>query len=193
MFEGLDQTSIICIILILLAPIVWNGIARLEYSTKLLSYIFGNNVKACYFLASVITIVSRTRDLIFFIVVLRNKNEFFIPFNLNYYFGSTLFVLGLLFVITSIHKLGFLCTHMGDHFGIYLDAKVTSFPFNILENPMYMGSAIAMFGVAVFFKSFIGIKLAMFTFVIYNLFSKLYEENFTNKIYQERMNKEKIM
>ena len=36
----------------------------------------------------------------------------------------------------------------GDHFGIYLDAKVTSFPFNVLEHPMYTGATLNFLGSA---------------------------------------------
>ena len=36
----------------------------------------------------------------------------------------------------------------GDHFGIYLDSKVTSFPFNVLEHPMYTGATLNFLGSA---------------------------------------------
>ena len=36
----------------------------------------------------------------------------------------------------------------GDHFGIYLDAKVTSFPYNVLEHPMHTGGVLNFLGSA---------------------------------------------
>lgn len=36
----------------------------------------------------------------------------------------------------------------GDYFGILLDEKVTVFPFNIMENPMYWGSTANYLGLA---------------------------------------------
>ncbi|KAK4813388.1 hypothetical protein QYF61_004725 [Mycteria americana] len=34
----------------------------------------------------------------------------------------------------------------GDYFGILMEAKVTSFPFSILDNPMYWGSTAVYLG-----------------------------------------------
>ena len=191
MFEEIPNLIYICAILILLAPTVWNGLARVEYSTKILTKIFGSNVRGCYFLAGIITFFSRTRDIIFFLTVLQNKDQYYTSYYFNYLMGTLLFTIGVILVITSTKKLGFLCTHMGDHFVIFLDEKVTTFPFNILNNPMYIGGAMSMFGTSIFFNSITGVGLATFAFIIYNLYSKLYEEQFTKKIYEGRSIKEK--
>ena len=37
---------------------------------------------------------------------------------------------------------------LGDYFGILMDQKVTSFPFNVTENPMYWGSTANYLGLA---------------------------------------------
>jgi len=37
---------------------------------------------------------------------------------------------------------------MGDYFGIVLEERVTSFPFSIMNNPMYNGSSLIFFGLA---------------------------------------------
>lgn len=37
---------------------------------------------------------------------------------------------------------------LGDYFGILMDEKVTAFPFNIIENPMYWGSTANYLGLA---------------------------------------------
>lgn len=34
----------------------------------------------------------------------------------------------------------------GDYFGILMEAKVTSFPFSVLDNPMYWGSTAVYLG-----------------------------------------------
>lgn len=31
---------------------------------------------------------------------------------------------------------------IGDYFGILMDERVTGFPFNVCENPMYVGSTL---------------------------------------------------
>ena len=35
---------------------------------------------------------------------------------------------------------------VGDYFGILMEAKVTSFPFSVLDNPMYWGSTAVYLG-----------------------------------------------
>ena len=39
-------------------------------------------------------------------------------------------------------RLGITGTYLGDYFGILMKERVTGFPFNVLDNPMYMGSTI---------------------------------------------------
>jgi hypothetical protein len=51
-----------------------------------------------------------------------------------------LFVVGQTLVLTSTMALGITGTFLGDYFGILMDRKVESFPFNILRDPMYVGS-----------------------------------------------------
>ncbi|XDV45192.1 hypothetical protein PO909_013329 [Leuciscus waleckii] len=65
-----------------------------------------------------------------------------------YYTGAALLTLGSLFVISSFMALGVTGTFLGDYFGILMDQKVTSFPFNVMENPMYWGSTANYLGLA---------------------------------------------
>lgn len=51
-----------------------------------------------------------------------------------------LFVLGQTFVVTSTWALGITGTFLGDYFGILMDSRVEGFPFNVLRDPMYVGS-----------------------------------------------------
>ena len=53
-----------------------------------------------------------------------------------------MFGLGQLFVITSTLALGITGTFLGDYFGILMDHRVEGFPFNVLNNPMYVGSTL---------------------------------------------------
>ena len=63
--------------------------------------------------------------------------------------GWALLGLGQLFVITSIYALGITGTYLGDYFGILMSHRVTSFPFNVLSDPMYVGSTLAFLGGAI--------------------------------------------
>jgi phosphatidylethanolamine N-methyltransferase len=59
-----------------------------------------------------------------------------------------LFAAGQTFVITSTWSLGITGTFLGDYFGILMDSRVEGFPFNVLRDPMYMGSTMCFAGTA---------------------------------------------
>jgi hypothetical protein len=84
-------------------------------------------------------------------------------------------LLGQTFVLTSFVKLGITgspsnlhqCdshsrslsmmrvagTFLGDYFGILMETKVEGFPFNVLENPMYVGSTLCFIANALWYDA----------------------------------------
>ena len=46
-------------------------------------------------------------------------------------------------VITSTWARGITGTFLGDYFGILMDHRVEGFPFNVLRDPMYVGSTMS--------------------------------------------------
>jgi hypothetical protein len=56
------------------------------------------------------------------------------------YSSYALSLTGTLLVLTSFLRLGITGTYLGDYFGILMDHMVTGFPFNVLANPMYVGT-----------------------------------------------------
>jgi phosphatidylethanolamine/phosphatidyl-N-methylethanolamine N-methyltransferase len=66
-----------------------------------------------------------------------------------------------------------------------MDERVTSFPFNILENPMYIGSAMSFFGTSFWFGKPIGFLLSLEVTIMY-AFAMSLEGPFTAKIYTMR-------
>ena len=56
---------------------------------------------------------------------------------------AALFILGQIFVVTSTWALGVTGTFLGDYFGILMDHRVEGFPFNVLRDPMYVGSTMS--------------------------------------------------
>ena len=78
-----------------------------------------------------------------------------------------LFVLGQVFVVTSMWALGVTGTYLGDYCGILMSARVTGFPFNVLNDPMYVGSAMAFLGTALWYESPAGIVLSALVWVVY--------------------------
>lgn len=48
--------------------------------------------------------------------------------------------------------------NIGDYFGILMDERVTSFPFNVNENPMYNGTVMIFLGTALWYVICIRIR-----------------------------------
>ena len=63
-----------------------------------------------------------------------------LPAPYNVLVPAALFIVGQTFVITSTWALGIIGTFLGDYFGILMDHRVEGFPFNVLQDPMYVGS-----------------------------------------------------
>lgn len=93
-----------------------------------------------------------------------------------------LFVSGQVFVVTSMYALGIVGTYLGDYCGILMKERVTCFPFNVLEDPMYVGSAMAFLGIALWSESPAGILLSALVWTVYSIALK-YEGPFTSAIY----------
>ena len=64
-----------------------------------------------------------------------------------------LFVLGQTYVVTSTWALGITGTFLGDYFGILMDHRVEGFPFNVLRDPMYVGSTMCFAATALWCAS----------------------------------------
>jgi phosphatidylethanolamine N-methyltransferase len=63
-----------------------------------------------------------------------------------------LFALGQTFVLTSTWALGITGTFLGDYFGILMDHRVEGFPFNVLRDPMYVGSTMCFTATALWYE-----------------------------------------
>ncbi len=87
---------------------------------------------------------------------------------------------GTTLVLKSREKLGFYGTYLGDHCGIYMKEKITSFPFNVVDNPMYFGSSINMIGAALLFRSGVGVVMGFVAMFMYYFWVYVHEERFTS-------------
>ena len=58
--------------------------------------------------------------------------------------------------------LGVTGTYLGDYFGILMNERVTGFPFNINDNPMYNGSTLCFLGTALWYGKPTGILVTLF-------------------------------
>nr|CAG8480390.1 12727_t:CDS:2 [Entrophospora candida] len=143
---------------ILFNPIFWNSMARKAG---------GNPYIGCYRLATTIFSLGLLRDYLYHRAI---EHQPTLPELNNYQVklsGAILFGSGMLFVISSTYMLGITGTFLGDYFGILMNERVTSFPFNVLEHPMYYGSTMSFLGTALWYASPAGILLSALTFVVY--------------------------
>jgi len=53
---------------------------------------------------------------------------------------AALFVIGQIFIVMSTWSLGITGRFLGDYFGIIMDARVETFPYNLLRDPIYVAN-----------------------------------------------------
>ncbi|XP_073414605.1 phosphatidylethanolamine N-methyltransferase isoform X5 [Dendrobates tinctorius] len=128
---------------IIFNPLFWNVVARWEYRTQALSRVFGSPYVACYILGVLIIFLAFFRSHWATLHVLRYDASGY---------QALVFLTGAL--STSFPGSS---DYRGDYFGILMEEKVTGFPFNIMENPMYWGST----------ANYLGLALMPFTEQIY--------------------------
>ncbi|KAJ9102013.1 hypothetical protein QFC19_004938 [Naganishia cerealis] len=144
--------------------------------------LFGGPYNGTYVLAVIIFSLGIIRDIIYERTLLSQPVLPAMAHPLIRYAGAGMFVLGQVLVITSIWALGVTGTYLGDYFGILMSHRVTSFPFNILENPMYNGSTLCFLGTALWYARPAGVVISALVALVYEI-ALVYEGPFTSKIY----------
>ena len=66
-----------------------------------------------------------------------------------------------------MYALGLTGTYLGDYFGILMPARVTSFPFNVTDAPMYYGSTMSFLGTAILYQRVAGLVLTGEVLAVY--------------------------
>ncbi|KAK2885120.1 phosphatidylethanolamine N-methyltransferase isoform X2 [Channa argus] len=180
-----DSSFCIAVIAIIFNPVFWNVVARWEHSTRKLTRLFGSPYVACYCLAFVIILLNVYRSHSMTVAMKAQGRLEMMDRTVVFYTGVVLIVLGTLLVVSSFLALGFTGTFLGDYFGVLMDEKVTGFPFNIIDNPMYWGSTANYLGLALIAASPVGLVLTALVAVAYKVALR-FEGPFTEQIYQER-------
>lgn len=186
-----DSSFCIAVIAIIFNPLFWNVVARWEHRTRTLSKLFGSPSLACYCLGFIIILlnVSRSHSMT---VAMRLQARWDLMERTDvFYVGVALMVLGTVLVVGSFLRLGFTGTFLGDYFGILMEEKVTCFPFNVIENPMYWGSTANYLGLALIGASPVGLVLTAIVAVVYKVAIRI-EGPFTEQIYLERSQRRKL-
>eukprot|EP01060_Flectonema_neradi_P017819 TRINITY_DN24665_c0_g1_i1.p1 TRINITY_DN24665_c0_g1~~TRINITY_DN24665_c0_g1_i1.p1 ORF type:complete len:196 (+),score=17.22 TRINITY_DN24665_c0_g1_i1:44-631(+) len=172
-----------------LCPTIWNWLARREYESKMLSKVFGGPYPGCYALAVWIFSFSCVRD-VCFSKALEEQPTVELDDSVAKTTGYGLIGAGSVLVLSSYYQLGITGTYLGDYFGILMDSMVTGFPFNILSDPMYVGSTMSFLGLAALKKSPAGALLSAWVWIVYYISTRFYEGPFTAKIYAEKAAKD---
>ncbi|XP_072453176.1 phosphatidylethanolamine N-methyltransferase isoform X3 [Notamacropus eugenii] len=165
-------------------------VARWEYRTRKLSRAFGSPYVACSCLGIIVLLLNFLRSHCFTQAMLRQPKMEGLDCTGAYYVGLFILGVGIIFVLSSFYALGFIGTYLGDYFGILKEARVTTFPFNVLDNPMYWGSTANYLGWSIMNASPTGLLLTVVVALTYAV-AILYEEPFTEKIYQQKSPKSK--
>ncbi|KAM6319910.1 phosphatidylethanolamine N-methyltransferase isoform 1-T1 [Podargus strigoides] len=160
-------------------------VARWEHKTRALSRAFGSPRAACYCLGAVILMLNGVRSHCFTEAMKSHPKLEGLNCHGAYYAGLAILAVGTLFVTSSFFALGFTGTFLGDYFGILMEAKVTSFPFSILDNPMYWGSTAIYLGWSLMHASPAGLLLTAVVAISYTV-AVLYEGPFTEEIYRQK-------
>uniref|UniRef100_A0A667XZY2 Phosphatidylethanolamine N-methyltransferase n=1 Tax=Myripristis murdjan TaxID=586833 RepID=A0A667XZY2_9TELE len=164
-----DSRFCVAVIAIIFNPLFWNLVARWEHRTRRLSRLFGSPYLACYSLGFLIILLNVYRSHSMTVAMKAQARWEAMERTEIFYTGVALLVLGTLLVVSSFLALGFTGTFLGDYFGILMEEKVTGFPFNIIENPMYWGSTANYLGLALIGASPVGLVLTAVVAVSYKV------------------------
>ncbi|SCV73335.1 BQ2448_7261 [Microbotryum intermedium] len=208
----LDQPSLwIATASIIFNPLFWNIVARQgtyttlslskpsaaltqpphrlctpEHKHKILTNLaFGKPHLGCYALALTIFSLGILRDHLYTAALSQQPKWYLLHYTEFKIVAALAFLSGAVLVASSMWALGVTGTYLGDYFGILMDEKVESFPFNVTDNPMYYGSTLSFLGTALWYESFAGLLLTALVFVEYKI-ALTYEEPFTAAIYAAR-------
>lgn len=183
--DPLDSSFGAAVLTIAFNPFFWNVVARWEQRTRKLSRTFRSPHLACYSLGGVILLLNVLRSHCFTQAMLSQPKMEGLDNLTTYFLGLSLLGVGTMFVLSSFFALGFTGTFLGDYFGILKEARVTTFPFSITDNPMYWGSTANYLGWALMHASPTGLLLTVVVALVY-MVAILYEEPFTAEIYRHK-------
>ncbi|KAF7789097.1 hypothetical protein EIP86_000031 [Pleurotus ostreatoroseus] len=167
-------------------PLAWNITARNEYRNKTITRIFGGNVYyGCYFLAVMIFFAGILRDTLYERALKDQPQHEIFPAPFDTLIPAVLFLAGQTFVLTSTWALGITGTFLGDYFGILMSHRVEGFPFNVLRDPMYVGSTMCFAAGALWYERPAGLFITAYVYVVY-IIALRFEGPFTDMIYSKK-------
>ncbi|KAJ8088099.1 Phosphatidyl-N-methylethanolamine N-methyltransferase [Marasmius tenuissimus] len=115
-------------------------------------------------------------------LALHDQPQYPLPYAMQAVVAWIIFGTGNFLVFTSFSALGFYGTYLGDYFGILQKERVTQFPFNVLNDPMYVGSTMCFIGAALWYERPVGLLISLYVTLTYYIAMR-YEGPFTDMIY----------
>ncbi|KAJ2818276.1 Phosphatidyl-N-methylethanolamine N-methyltransferase [Coemansia furcata] len=163
-------------------PTAWNVAARREHHTRWLTNLCGGARRGCYAIAVAIFSMGIIRDALYSQALNDQPTAAWLDNSLVRLVAGLLFAGGMIFVTTSMYALGITGTYLGDYFGILMKERVTGFPFNVLDNPMYVGSTLSFLGTALWHAKPAGLLITAHVWITYWI-AMQFEGPFTAMIY----------
>ncbi|KAF7345014.1 Phosphatidyl-N-methylethanolamine N-methyltransferase [Mycena venus] len=207
----LNQTSLLVSLLsILFNPVAWNIVAQNEYRNKTITRMFGGQpalwvlfsggfnlflwnlprFAVCVALLKIFSRIECTRASYHHALSYQPRHAI-LPRPFDILVPAVLFLVGQTFVITSTWALGITGTFLGDYFGILMDHRVEGFPFNVLRDPMYVGSTMSFAATALWYERPAGLLITFYVYIVY-VVALRYEGPFTDMIYSKREEERKL-
>jgi len=179
-----DRIYLLSIFMIVICPVTWNLIARWEFHTRIFTEIAGDNRLAADIFAHILIEMGIFRNYIFEKAISRQIRYSIDSAYSDYVYsiGCGLVVFGGILVLMSYYRLGIHGIYYADYFGLLMKEKVTAFPYNLVNNPLYIGSTSIFLGMSVMHFSPAGILLTILVWFMYKLAS-LMENPMTDLIY----------
>lgn len=146
----------------------WNLTSHLQYKTKFFSRLFNSPKIAVYIHSLIVFSFGLTRNFLFkYVVEISNGlnlgiNDIFVKI-----LGYGVLAVGVLLVSSATYRLGVIGTFNGDAYGFLLPGIITSFPFNMFNAPMYLGSTLNFIAFSILKKSILGIALSFIVALVY--------------------------
>ena len=131
--------------------------------------------KAVYIHTIIVFSIGLSRDYLYKYVVNTSNIISIIDNQYMTFLGYLMLLLGNILVLSATYKLGIIGTFNGDAYGFLLPSIITSFPFNIFNAPMYLGSTLNFLGYAMIKKSITGFFLTILVAIAY-AFGTFFEE-----------------
>ncbi|KAJ7166591.1 phospholipid methyltransferase-domain-containing protein [Mycena filopes] len=161
-------------------PLMWNLIGRNEYKNRTLSRLIGARL-ACSILGVCIFFAGLLRDFLYRIA-LHEQPHYPLPYEIQTILSWIIFGVGNILVASAYLRLGFWGTFCGDYFSILQEKRVTAFPFNVLDNPMYVGAELCFAGAALWYERPAGLLVALYVHLTYAVALR-FEGPFTAMVY----------